>query len=164
MNDQLLNSLTDFVLQLKGTKSEGQIISQEELETLNSKLDGMLPNWFMEIVMKFPIAGCEIDYPFYEPESDYDGCLSCKIATAEVVFTETTLYYPGFAIKDLGYFCIGTDSSGGGDPFFTSNKLGDNPPIYQVYHDVSDIGKEIEKYGMIKIADSFSDFFAKARL
>jgi hypothetical protein len=40
---------------------------------------------------------------------------------------------------------------------------GDNPAVYQVYHDVSQDGEVVEREGMNKIADSLSEFFAKAR-
>ena len=112
----------------------------------------------------YAIAGSQIEYPLYKPGDGDDGYNPCKIATPNDIFDETTSCYPGLAIKDLGYFCIGIDQRGSGDSFFTTNKLGDNPPIYQVYHDVSDIGEEIEKHGMVKIADSFSEFFSKAKV
>jgi hypothetical protein len=40
---------------------------------------------------------------------------------------------------------------------------GNNPPVFLVYHDVSDNGSIIEKEGMVKIADSLVDFFERAR-
>ena len=69
---------------------------------------------------------------------------------------------PGLAIRKLGYTCLAIDPTGGGDPYFMKTSEGDNPPVYQVYHDVSQIGSVIEQEGMKKIADSLSEFFEKA--
>jgi len=36
--------------------------------------------------------------------------------------------------------------------------------VYQVYHDVSDIGTVVEREGMVKVAGSLVEFFMKARV
>jgi hypothetical protein len=89
----------------------------------------------------------EIDFPLYEPDNDHDGHISIQFAETDDIFSETSECYPGIAISGLGYFCFGTDPSGGGNPFFIQNNKGDNPPVFQVYHDVSDEGEVIEKEG-----------------
>jgi hypothetical protein len=116
------------------------------------------------LLANYPIAGAQIDYKFYEAKDEYDGCILFECAKPQNILDETLNAYPGIAIKDLGYFCVGLDSTGSGNPFFTTNRQGDNPPIYIVYHDVSDIGEEIEKNGMVKVADSFSELFSKAKV
>ncbi|HEY4108610.1 hypothetical protein, partial [Puia sp.] len=87
-----------------------------------------------------------------------------EIATANNIYSESVECYPGLAITDLGYACLAIDPTGGGDPYFMKVAEGDNPSVYQVYHDVSDVGTEIEAMGMIKIANSLSEFFGKARI
>jgi len=163
MTKTLSAALTDFVSRFNSTNLNGQLISQTDAQALNLKLGQILPNWFVEMLTKYPVAGAQIEYPFYEPDGDYDGCLSIGIAKPQDILNETLECYPGLAIKDLGYFCIGLDLTGSGDQFFTTNKKGDDPPVYMAYHDVSDIGQEIEEHGMEKIANSFSDFFTKAK-
>jgi hypothetical protein len=64
----------------------------------------------------------------------------------------------------MGYICLALDMSGGGDPFFIKVTETDNPPVYQVYHDVGETPEAIEENGMLKIADSLADFFIKARV
>jgi hypothetical protein len=78
------------------------------------------------------------------------------------IYSETEECYPGLAIRDLGYACLAIDPTGSGDPYFMRVADGDNPPVFQVYHDVSDVGTVIEQEGMIKIADSLSELFTNA--
>lgn len=164
MDAQLKRSVEEFVKRTTGTISQGKAIDVGALLELNNRLQNTLPDWFIELVSSYPLSEAEIDFPLYEPEDDYDGYVTIEIAKPEDIFNETNESYPGIAIKPLGYFCFGTDPTGGGDPFFIPNNKGENPPVFQVYHDVSDQGEAIEKGGIEKIAESLSDFFDKARV
>ncbi len=164
MHSEVIRTVSDFVFKAKGTDSEGTIVTPDKLTELNGKLTNPLPNWFIELYAAFPLSGSQLEYPQYEPEDDYDGCVSLKLATPQDIVDEMELCYPGIAIKGLGYFCIAVDLTGSGDQYYTTSNQGENPPVFQVFHDVSDEGEEIEKHGMEKIADTFADFFAKARL
>jgi hypothetical protein len=158
MNQIVKTELNNFFSKVKDFKSEGLIIPEKELQKLNSKIGNLLPSWYIELLVDYPLAGVEIEYDLVNDN------FSFVFAKPQDIFNETEKLYPGIAIKDLGYFCIGLDCTGSGDPIFSTNRKGDNPPIFIVYHDVSDIGEEIERDGMVKIADSFSDFFAKAKI
>lgn len=163
MNINLEKAVVAFYLKAKETTTEGQIINSEEMNELNNKISNILPKWFIELFSTYPLSGAQIDYRQYEPEDEYDGYVDFKIASPQDIYNETQECYPGIAIKELGYFCFGIDPTGSGDQYFTTSKEGDNPPVFQVYHDVSDIGVEIERNGMTKIATSLSEFFLKAR-
>lgn len=164
MERQLKESVQDFVRRASGTRSQGNTVDIETLNQLNIRLQNILPDWFIDLLSKYPIAGGEIDFLLYEHEDTNDGCITIEIARPGDIFIETEECYPGVAIKPLGYFCFGTDPTGGGNPFFIQNNRGDNPPVFQVYHDISDEGEVIEKTGMTKLAESLSDFFDKARV
>jgi hypothetical protein len=105
-----------------------------------------------------------LDYPVYEADDASDGFTSLRLARPQDIYSETEKCYPGVAIRKLGYSCLAIDPTGGGDPYFMKVSEGDNPPVYQVYHDVSEIGSIIEAEGMTKIANSLSEFFTKARV
>lgn len=164
MHSDVIRTVSDFVSKAKGTDNEGRIVSIDKLTELNKKLTNPLPDWFLDLYSTFPLSGSQLDFPQYEPEEDYDGCTSLELATPQNIYDEMELCYPGIAIKDLGYFCIAIDLTGSGDQYYTTSRQGNNPPVFQIFHDVSDEGEEIEKHGMEKIADTLSDFFAKARL
>lgn len=164
MNQNVIKAVSEFVSRAQSVGSAGKIISLIEFTELNRKLTNSLPDWFIALYSTFPLSGCQLDYPQYEPEGDFDGHTTIELVTLQNIYEEMELCYPGIAIKDLGYFWIGVEAAGSGDQYFTTSRQGDNPPVFQVFHDVSDEGEEIEKNGMEKIADSLSDFFAKARV
>ena len=123
-----------------------------------------MPDWYVYLLSTYRLAGAKMDFPRYETKDDYDSFEPLQLATAKDIYSETELCYPGFAIRDLGYICLATDLTGSGDPYFIKVTDGDNPPVYQVYHDVSDIGTVIEREGMEMMADSLAEFFMKARV
>jgi hypothetical protein len=164
MNPDVIKTVLEFVSKAQSVHRAGEIITLIELTELNHKLSNSLPDWFIELYSSFPLSGCQLDFPQYEPDGDFDGYVTIELATPENIYDEMELCYPGIAIKDLGYFCIAVEAASSGDQYFTTSRQGDNPPVFQVFHDVSDEGEEIEKHGMEKVADSLSDFFAKARV
>jgi hypothetical protein len=141
----------------------GRRVSHTEIKELQARLTIPLPDWYVELLSTYPLAGLDLDFPLYEAEGDEDGYFPIEIATPQNIISETEECYPGLAIRELGYACLAIDPTGGGDPYFIKVAEGDNPPVYQVYHDVSDVGTEIEAMGMVKIADSLAEFFDKSR-
>ena len=141
----------------------GKIVELAEMVELQTKLTNPLPHWYAELLSTYPLAGLYLDHPLYKAEDDDDGYISLKIATPRDIYSETEECYPGLAIRDLGYACFAIDPIGSGDPYFIKVADGDNPPVYQVYHDVGNTGTEIEAHGMVKIANSLTEFFDNAR-
>jgi hypothetical protein len=164
MNLEVKRTVSEFVLKAKGTYSEGHIVSLKDLNKVNNKSGNILPSWFVDLYATDPISASHIDYHQYEPEDDFDGYTTIELATPQNIYAEMEQCCPGILIKKIGYFCIGIDAIGSGDQFFTTSKKGDNPPVFQVYHDVGDTAEEIQKDGMIQIANSISEFFLKARV
>ena len=161
MNPSVKHAIEEYLAKASRT---GKIVSSAEIRELQSKLTVPLPDWYIEVMSTYPLAGLYLDYPLYEAKGDDDGYCPIEIATANNIYSESVECYPGLAITDLGYACLAIDPTGGGDPYFMKVAEGDNPSVYQVCHDVSDVGTEIEAMGMIKIANSLSEFFGKARI
>ena len=86
------------------------------------------------------------------------------LVTPKDILFEMTEPYPGLAVKELDYFCIGIDLSGTGNQIFTTKKKGDNPPVYIIYHDIGTTPQEIENEGVEMIVSSLSDFFSRAKI
>lgn len=164
MNQELQKSVEQFLQRTQQKRLVGKVIDRIEIEEVNAKLNGLIPDWFINIMTTYPISGIELAYQAYPPELDYDGLLWLELLNSQDIYSETNECYPGVAIQELGYFCIGGDSSGGGNPYFISTTQGDNPPVFQVYHDVSDNPEEIEQEGMKKVAETLSQLFDRAIL
>ena len=155
MHSDVIKTVSDFVLKAKGTDSEGQIISLDKLTDLNGKLTSPLPDWFVQLYSTFPLSGSQLDFPQYEPEDDFDGHITIELATLQNIYDEMELCYPGIAIKGLGYFCIAVQNASSGDQYFTTSRHGGNPPVFQVFHDVSDVGEEIDRTEWKKLLTHF---------
>jgi hypothetical protein len=160
MNPSVKQAIEAFLAKVT---QPGKIIGAAEMKELQARLSHTLPDWYEELLSTYPLAGMSLEYPIYAPDGDDDGFQTLKIARTRDIYAETEEAYPGLAIKDLGYVCLATDSTGGGDPYFMKVKDKGHSPVFQVYHDVSDVGTEIEAGGMEKIADSLAEFFTKAR-
>ena len=163
-----MNSLVEAAVKtyLENAKHPGMKVGKIEMLALQLQLTVRLPRWYVKLLLKYPLAGIYLDYPAYEPDIDIesDGFVSLRIARPRDIISETEKCYPGLAIRKLGYACLATDPTGGGDPYFIKVSEGDDPPVYQVYHDISEIGSVVEAEGMQKIANSLSELFSKARV
>ena len=142
----------------------GKKIGSAKIKELQTKLTVPLPEWYAQLLLNFPLPGMYLDFPVQEAKGDDDGFETLALARPQDIYNETEEAYPGLAIREMGYACFATDPSGGGNPYFIKVREGDNPPVYRVYHDVSEIGTEIEKDGMLKISDTLSEFFTRARV
>jgi hypothetical protein len=142
----------------------GQLSWSFMVARLQKTLTVPLPTWYGELLTKYPLAGAYMEYPLHEPDGEYDGFETLRLARLEDIYNETEKAYPGIAIKNLGFACLAIDPTGGGDPYFMKIDEGDNPPVYQVYHDGNTDGAVIVEKWMNKIADSLAEFFTRARV
>ena len=154
INSELLSEIKKFFNKDQPIKFEGEKEEKESFDLLGAELKSILPNWYYELLTKFPINGLTIDF-----HMDADDERSIEFVGFEGIQDEFYDLYPGCAIGNLGYLCIGEDPTGGGDPYFININEGDNPPVYQIYHDVSDVGEEIIQEGREKIVNQLSELF-----
>jgi hypothetical protein len=163
MNPIVEQAVIAFLVKTKTDAHPGKVISLAEMKDLQSRLANPLPAWYAELLMMYPLSCIYLNYPSQTPGDSEDDYNSLQLARASDIYNEMEECYPGLAIRDLGYALFATDPTGGGDPYFIKIAEGDNPPVYQVYHDVSQIGTVVEKEGMIMIAGSLAEFFHNAR-
>ena len=131
-------------------------IKQDENDFKNLKVEvkQIIPNWVKSMLIDFEIASLILDF-----NSRNDEQISIQFNSFKLIEGACLNMYPGCAIFKHGYIGIGEDPTGSGDPYFIKTDEGDNPPVYQIYHDVSDKGEEILKHGKELIANKFSDIF-----
>lgn len=72
--------------------------------------------------------------------------------------------YPGMAIYPHGYLCIAGCTAGSGDQYYICGADGQDPPVYQIYHDVSDVAEEIIANGRCLVFPKLSQLFEVARI
>jgi len=123
---------------------------------------GRIPLWYVELITTVPICGLELGWQAQEPVGDYDGVEWMEWSDPRNMRSESIDCYPGLAILEHGYVNVASDLSGGGDPYFIAAGKSQDPPLYQVYHDVSDEAKAILAEGRNLVTRSLSGFFRKA--
>jgi len=152
MNSELLSYLKvakpkedhEFLNGIKQTESD--------FEQLQDQLKQIIPIWVKSMLTDFEIANLILDF-----KSQDDERLSIQFNSFKQIEDACLDMYPGCAIFELGFIGIGEDPTGSGDPYFIKTDEGENPPVYQIYHDVSDDGQEILKHGKQLIASKLSD-------
>ena len=164
MNEQLEKEILVFLE--KNAKNElnfGEDVYEQEFNELSPELLEKLPHWYIEMLTNYPLAYQVISIPHVNPEFKGDYHV-VEIAGPQELEDETLDGHPGCAIFELGYICIGQDADGMGNPFFISVHEGENPPVYQIAHDVGKTGQEILEKGKVKIVGSLAELFQKGEL
>ena len=139
----------------------GTTIAVAELDRLEADLGLVLPAWLRHVLTKVPLCGVPLGWQVRPPDGEDDGVAFVEWATAADIRSESIDCYPGLAIRTLGYVNV-AGNDGGGDPLFVCIHDGDDPPLYRVFHDVSDRGDVIVEEGRELIAPTLSSFFDSA--
>lgn len=139
----------------------GRKVDKTEFDALNLKANNIIPEWFIELHTKYPFSNMILELQ----DSEVEDCeYVLEIAPPKWIESELFDLVPGCCIAEFGYLCIAEDPTGGGDPYFININEGINPPVYQIYHDISDNGKEILDEGKVKIANSLSELLDRCSM
>lgn len=144
----------------KSSNKFGLVIESDQWDNLNHRMNQKIPDWFKWLFITYPLAHSIL---VINDKEDEEMEYTLEFVSPDCIINESIECYPGCAILDYGYICIATDLTGGGNPYFINLEEGDNPAVYQIYHDVSDNGEEILAEGKQKIADSLSELFERGQ-
>ncbi len=140
----------------------GRTLTPEERQLLVTKLP-IYPVWLLDLLTTVPICGLELGWRASEPEPDWDGVLTIEVCNAAGILSESLELYPGCEILAAGYVNFG-GGCGSGDPYFLCIHDGEDPPLYEVDHDVGSDAETILAEGRNLVAPSLSEFFRVAIL
>lgn len=142
----------------------GTTASRSELDRLIVELAIPCPEWLRELFETVPLSGLELQWQAFEPDGDYDGVAIVEWSDVRGIRSESLECFPGCVIRNEGYANVGGDAGGGGDPYFVNVYEGIDPPLYQVYHDVSDQAAKIIADARRVVSPKLSEFFRSARV
>ena len=148
-----------LVARAKRLNAIGRTASRDDLKALDTALSGKYPSWLAELVATMPLWGLELGWQAYEPSADADGMEWLELCDAKGIVSESVECYPGLAILPEGYVNVGSCTGGSGNPYFISIHDGGDPPLYRIFHDVSDDPSIILVEGRETVASSLSEFF-----
>lgn len=141
----------------------GRTLSADERQRLIAELP-TYPTWLLDLLSAVPLCGLELGWQAYDPEPDFNGLAWIEVSNSDGILWESLEGYPGLAIFPAGYVNFGGDAGGGGDPYFVPVHEGEDPPLYQVYHDVGADAATILAEGCRLVAPRLSEFFSAAVL
>ncbi|MES9684493.1 SMI1/KNR4 family protein [Gottfriedia acidiceleris] len=162
MNPIVKSSIQKLIESAESEGKSGENFSLIKLDDLNKVFRNKLPEWLIQFYRNVPIYGLEITTKYTDSEDDEDY-IDMGFLNIEGIISEATELYPGIALLDKGYLCIGYDTLGTGDQIYISLDEGENPPVYQIYHDVSEQPDEILSAKRL-IANSLSELFNNAKV
>lgn len=163
MNPKLKKAVEAFLVRFNESAAMGQKAERNEIEEVNKQLGGIIPTWYIELITTYPICGISFQWQAFPPEDDFDGRSWVMWSRPQDTLTESTELFPGIDLLTLGYFNVACDEDGTGDPYFISAADGDNPTLYQVYHEkLTGVETTVGNWDAAVAADTLSQFFDNA--
>jgi hypothetical protein len=163
MNKQLHKAVEYLIHRAEAASQSGERTTAQVMRELNKDMGERIPAWYVELLVGYSLAGLEIGWQADDPNDDYDGVAWMQWSDPKNIRSESLECYPGLAILERGWINVASDI-GGSDPYFIPTDRGDDPPVFQVYHDVSDQADVILAEGCRQVAPSLSELFLKAKL
>ena len=164
MDPPLSNAAAKLVARAEAAGQHGTLADAKVLKRLTHDTGERIPEWYVELLLRYPLCGLEIGWQADEPEGEYDGIAWMTWSDPNGIRSESLECYPGLAILERGWINVASDATGGGDPYFIPTQQGDDPPVFQVYHDVSDDADVILAKACRLVSPSLSQLFLQAIL
>ena len=158
MNPTVEKEARLFVERAVASGQRGTCADAAELAALNEEMSERIPEWYVALLLSVPLCGLELKWL----AEGIDGAIAwCGV---KGIRGESLECYLGIAILESGFINVGSDPYGSGDSYFMPTDQGDDPPVFQVYHDVSDQADEILADGLLQVAVHLSDLFRQASI
>ena len=164
MSDVVRQAAEELIRRANASGQIGAPIERGDMDRLIADTEGRIPRWLADPFVSAPLSGLGLGWQADEPAGDFDGVIWLRMSDAGTIRSESLACYPGLAIIDRGFINIASCNEGSGDPYFVCADDGDDPPVYQVYHDVSDQSDAILAHRRRIVAGSLSGFFRSARV
>jgi hypothetical protein len=143
---------------LKRSSKNGRTATVQEIETINRDCQNIIPDWYAELLLKYPICGLELGWQRFE-EEDFDGVEWVEWSDPFMMHAVMTDSDPFNFMRQHGYLNVANLTSGDENPYFINIEEGENPRVVQIYHDHSPDYEITLKEGIDVIAGSLSEFF-----
>lgn len=157
MADAVANAFERFA---ESNRLTGRTESRGAIDEFNAECGGVIPQWYCDMLVTRPICGMEFEWPDPNDDGEFVGVEWMDIRNMRSEMLEC---YPGLAIRPNSYICVAGCTLGSGDQYYICGNGGDDPPVYQIYHDVSDVADEIIANGRSVIFERLSQLFDVAR-
>lgn len=155
--------MLEQALQSRMEELKGRLASVEGADKLKVRLDKVVPEWFVKILLAYPIIGCE----FSLSESQDNSGLGVEMGwlSPDQIISEAFDSYPGIVAHPKGYLPIGSCTVGSGDYYYISSQQAKDPPLLRIPHEAVDIeNNELIESDIEEVCDSLSRFVQLAQI
>ena len=144
---ELEEIIKTFVAQ---SEQEGKLADLEKLKNLNMKLHGIIPEWYIKVISTIPICDILLNWQKFEYSDEFDGIEEIQILDESLLEEINCESYPGIYLTPSKYFVFGYGASWAGNCFAFPITESNDPPVYEVWHDVAQNSDEILKAIIMK--------------
>lgn len=169
------NAVSDFFNRYPYAAEMGRLTTASELDSLSKPLQKVLPKWYQDLLLEFPLVGLEVGIPNHFGQEELQAknfhdlpLFPIRILSANELATHSLEMHPGILLFKRylpfteKYLPFAIDESSTGDPIFISTSHS-NPAPKLVMHDMGNTARQLLKHAET-LTSSFSDFFLYARL
>jgi len=142
----------------------GRLCTTEEWRALSWKVRRVVPDWYKELTLRYPLAGAHVGIPnnfglerFVRKPDSERPLLNILLYTPEEIAASLLNHWPGVAMRKAGYWCIGYDYSATQETIFLNKRLS-NPALEMVFHDFGETVPELLN-SADKLLPNISDLF-----
>jgi hypothetical protein len=162
MNHTLFAAARELVERARRDGQSGRQADSDDLDRLARALGAYLPDWYRSLLATVPLIGLELGVVASGLEVD-DEISWLEWLDPGSIHAESLDLYPGIAVLEYGYLCVGRCAHGTGDQYFLKTSASDDPPLVQIAHDAGANPDLILQNGVMEIATTLSGFFADAK-
>jgi hypothetical protein len=156
--------LNEFINRFPKINQFGKITTIQEFENLSPKIKSLLPEWLLNLMQKYPLAGAEIGIPYNFGQEEFIGKPSSELPILNITINDlktieeyTLNLFPGYILASHNYICIAIDNDATQEGIFINIKE-TNPKLFLVFHDFGNTPKGLITNAEI-LLDRFSDLF-----
>jgi|GEM_PF-1816891 len=150
-----------LILSSKNDELNGRTITNREFEILKKALNTIIPEWFIDILLDFPLIGC-----YFELSEDLDISrmgVEMQWMTPTQTVSESTQAYPAIAAVSIGYLPVGICLNSSGDYYFVNIKNIDLP-LVRIPHIAVDKNNKLIEEDIELVCSNLFDFFERAKI
>ena len=169
MPEHLTTAVDQFLTKYPEVKESGRKTTPKEVKDLDANLKSLIPQWYIELLKKYPLVDAEIGLPFDFGQPDLKGkpteelpLLAVSINDLATLEEEALESFPGCELIENGFICIGKDQYSTGEGIYINAK-DDNPALYLVFHDMGETPEELIDNAH-KLTDSFIELFTVGKI
>ena len=169
MKQDLQQLAHSFVSRNPRINEAGRITSIDEFNQIPNEISEKIPNWYKDLLLKFPIANAQIGLPHDYGQDELkllkqedQPSLVLTFLNPKQIAHYVANTFPAYQLIEDGFLCVAIDEMTTQEGVFidvTSN----DPKLLLIFHDMGETNTELLKCSEV-VLDKFSDMFILGRI